>query len=80
MPRTVLFAEIAGFYAAIERVEDPSLAARPVIVGGDPRKRGLVQAASAEALEAGVELEMPMVEALRLAWRMAHAHTALGTA
>lgn len=65
MPRTVLFAEIAGFYAAIERAEDPSLSARPVIVGGDPRKRGRVQAATADALATGVRPEMPMLEALQ---------------
>jgi nucleotidyltransferase/DNA polymerase involved in DNA repair len=65
MARTVLFAEVAGFYAAVERAEDPSLAARPVIVGGDPRKRGRVQAATADALEAGVRVDMPMLEALQ---------------
>jgi nucleotidyltransferase/DNA polymerase involved in DNA repair len=64
--RTILFAEVPSFYATVESARDPGLAGRPVIVGGDPRKRGLVQAASAEALTAGVEPEMPMVEALRL--------------
>ncbi|MBW1685328.1 MAG: DNA polymerase IV [Deltaproteobacteria bacterium] len=66
MSRSVLFAEVPSFYASVESARDPELAERPVIVGGDPRKRGLVQAASAEALTAGVEPEMPMVEALRL--------------
>jgi nucleotidyltransferase/DNA polymerase involved in DNA repair len=37
-----------------------------VIVGGDPRKRGRVQAATPDALRAGVELESPMLEALRV--------------
>jgi nucleotidyltransferase/DNA polymerase involved in DNA repair len=64
--RSILFAEVPSFYATVESARDPELAGRPVIVGGDPRKRGLVQAASAEALTAGVEPEMPMVEALRL--------------
>jgi nucleotidyltransferase/DNA polymerase involved in DNA repair len=62
----VLFAEVPWFYATVERAQDPSLAQRPVIVGGDPRKRGLVQAASPEALAAGVALDMSMLEALRL--------------
>lgn len=66
MTRPILFAEVPGFYAAVERAEDPALAARPVIVGGDPRKRGRVQAATADALALGVEPEMPMLEALRL--------------
>lgn len=65
MARTVLFAEVPGFYAAVERAEDPSLATRPVIVGGDPRKRGRVQAASPEALRDGVRVDMPMIEALQ---------------
>jgi len=65
MARTILFAEVPGFYAAIERAEDPLLASRPVIVGGDPRKRGRVQAASCEALRDGVSLDMPMIEALQ---------------
>lgn len=66
MERRILFAEVPGFYAAIERSEDPGLASRPVIVGGDPRKRGRVQAATPDALAAGVEVEMPVMEALRL--------------
>jgi DNA polymerase-4 len=64
--RRILFAEVPGFYAAVERAEDPALSTRPVIVGGDPRKRGRVAAATPDALRAGVELEMPVLEALRL--------------
>jgi DNA polymerase-4 len=64
--RRVLFAEVPCFYAVVEVAQDPTLAGRPVLVGGDPRKRGLVQSASPEALAAGVELEMPVIEALRL--------------
>jgi DNA polymerase-4 len=63
--RCVLFAEVPSFYAAVARADDPSLAARPVIVGGDPRKRGRVQAATPDALALGVTLEMSVLEALR---------------
>lgn len=66
MSRRVIFAEVPCFYAMIEIAQDPSLEGRPVLVGGDPRKRGLVQSASPEALAAGVEPEMPVLEALRL--------------
>jgi len=62
----ILYAEVPNFYASIERADHPSLVARAVIVGGDPRKRGLVQSASADAQAAGVRPEMPMVEALQL--------------
>ncbi len=65
MARTVLFVEVRGFYAAVERAQDPALRTRPVIVGGDPRKRGRVQAATADANATGVELDMPMLEALQ---------------
>ena len=62
----MLFAEVPDFYAAVERADDPALAERPVIVGGDPRKNGRVQAASDDALAAGVTLEMTVREAMRL--------------
>lgn len=64
MKRTVLYVEVPGFYAEVERAADPSLAGRPVIVGGDPRKRGLVQAATADACAVGVWAGMPVVDAL----------------
>jgi DNA polymerase-4 len=64
MTRPLLYADVPGFYAQVERAANPALAERPVIVGGDPRKRGLVQAATADALAAGVALEMPVVDAL----------------
>ncbi|MEB2346808.1 MAG: hypothetical protein OZ948_18975 [Deltaproteobacteria bacterium] len=64
MSRALVYADVPGFYAEVERAANPGLAERPVIVGGDPRKRGLVQAASADALAAGVTLAMPVVDAL----------------
>lgn len=63
--RAILYADIPCFYAAIEQGDDPALEGRPVIVGGDPRKRGQVQAASPDALAQGVEVGMPMLEALQ---------------
>ena len=78
MERRILFAEVPGFYAAIERAEDPGLAERPVIVGGDPRKRGRVQAATPDAFAAGVEVDMPVIEALRLCPQARAVRTNLG--
>lgn len=66
MSRTILFVAVPCFYATVEASQSPDLRGRPILVGGDPRKRGLVQSASREALEAGVELDMPMVEALAI--------------
>jgi nucleotidyltransferase/DNA polymerase involved in DNA repair len=61
----ILYAEVPSFYASVERALDPSLANRPVIVGGDPRRRGLVQDATDDALAAGVVPGMTMEEALQ---------------
>ena len=66
MALTVLFAEVPCFYAVVERSRNPSLARRPVIVGGDPRKRGLVQAATPDAQADGVRPDMPVSEAIAL--------------
>jgi DNA polymerase-4 len=60
----LIYATVPGFYAEVERTRDPSLRGRPVIVGGDPRKRGLVQSASEDALALGVAVGMPVLEAL----------------
>jgi DNA polymerase-4 len=60
----LLYATVPGFYAEAERAAHPGLADRPVIVGGDPRKRGQVQSATPDALEAGVVVGMLMREAL----------------
>jgi nucleotidyltransferase/DNA polymerase involved in DNA repair len=65
MERRILFAEAPSFYASVERAQDPALVDRPVLVGGDPRKRGRVQSATRDALALGVEIEMPMLEALK---------------
>jgi DNA polymerase-4 len=53
-----------AFYAAIEKRDDPTIAADPVIIGGG--KRGVVAAACYVARTFGVRSAMPMFEALRL--------------
>jgi DNA polymerase IV len=53
-----------AFYAAIEKRDDPSLADKPVIVGGG--KRGVVATACYVARTTGVKSAMPMFKALKL--------------
>ena len=73
-PRVVQHPELArlavahvdcdAFYATIEKRDDPSLADKPVIVGG--RQRGVVLTACYVARTFGVRSAMPMFEARRL--------------
>ena len=53
-----------AFYATIEKRDDPTLADKPVIVGG--RQRGVVLTACYVARTFGVKSAMPMFEARRL--------------
>ena len=62
----IWFAEVPAFYAEIERLRDPRLRDRAVLVGGDPRKKGKVQSASHEAEAAGVRVGMEVRRALEI--------------
>jgi DNA polymerase IV len=57
--------DLDAFFAAVEELEDPSLRRRPLIVGGDPRGRGVVATANYVARTFGIHSAMSCAEALR---------------
>src|SRR5581483_6311783 len=57
--------DLDAFFAAVEELEQPSLRARPLVVGGDPRGRGVVCTANYEARKFGIHSAMSCAEAIR---------------
>ncbi len=67
-PRTCCL-DLDTFFVSVERLLDPSLEGKSVVVGGHLGNRGVVTAASYEVRALGVHSGMPTVEARRLAPR-----------
>jgi DNA polymerase-4 len=65
VPGIVAHLDLDAFYAAVEELENPDLRSQPLVVGGDPRGRGVVATANYNARRFGIHSAMSCAEALR---------------
>jgi len=66
MTRCIFHIDLDAFFVSAEQALDPGLKGKPVIVGGDPERRGVVTSASYEARPFGIHAGMPLSKARRL--------------
>ena len=62
----MLLVDLDAFFASVEQLDHPAWRGKPVIVGGDPKRHGVVSTASYEARKYGVRSAMPSSTADRL--------------
>ena len=64
--QNIIHIDMDAFYASVEQRDFPQYRKKPVVVGGDPEKRGVVATCSYEARKFGIHSAMPCAHALRL--------------
>jgi len=64
--RTIFHLDLDAFFVSVERILNPKLEGKVVIVGGDPHGRGVVAACSYEARKFGLHSAMPIRTAFKL--------------
>jgi DNA polymerase-4 len=62
----ILLVDLDAFFASVEQLDHPEWRGKPVIVGGDGARRGVVSTCSYEARAFGVRSAMPSAQAARL--------------
>ncbi len=63
---TIFHLDLDAFFVSVERILDSSLIGKPVIVGANPKGRGVISACSYEAREYGLHSAMPIRQAFQL--------------
>ncbi len=64
--RKIIHIDADSFFASVECRDNPKLIGRPIAVGGDPGRRGVICTASYEARHYGVRSAMASAHAMRL--------------